>query len=227
VEWLSAKMRDNNFTVSTMHGDMPQQERDAIMGEFRSAATRVLITTDVWARGLDMLNKTAKIVGILKVGINDKTVSLVINYDLPNNRELYIHRIGRSGRFGRKHVLKLQNQELTDKICNKLGGHYTDLSSRKGGSNVMEKCISSSNKEMKYGVEEFLENRRHSANLPATSMFRIESIIDVLQPSSTRTRVSRTVRSEIIVSESVSKENVDDANVTPIVAIEHRACHDH
>ncbi|KHG11766.1 Eukaryotic initiation factor 4A-3 [Gossypium arboreum] len=84
VDWLTEKMRSNNFTVSSMHGDMPQKERDAIMAEFRDGATRVLITTDVWARGLD--------------------VSLVINYDLPNNRELYIHRIGRSGRFGRKGV---------------------------------------------------------------------------------------------------------------------------
>lgn len=48
------KMRENNFTVSSMHGDMPQKERDAIMKEFREAATRVLITTDVWARGLDV-----------------------------------------------------------------------------------------------------------------------------------------------------------------------------
>lgn len=47
-------MRENNFTVSSMHGDMPQKERDAIMGEFRSGTTRVLITTDVWARGLDV-----------------------------------------------------------------------------------------------------------------------------------------------------------------------------
>jgi ATP-dependent RNA helicase len=85
VDWLTEKMRSNNFTVSAMHGDMPQKERDAIMAEFRSGTTRVLITTDVWARGLDV-----------------QQVSLVINYDLPNNRELYIHRIGRSGRFGRK-----------------------------------------------------------------------------------------------------------------------------
>lgn len=47
-------MRENNFTVSAMHGDMPQKERDAIMEEFRSGVTRVLITTDVWARGLDV-----------------------------------------------------------------------------------------------------------------------------------------------------------------------------
>ena len=87
VDWLTQKMRDANFTVSSMHGDMPQQERDAIMGDFRSGKSRVLIATDVWGRGLDV-----------------QQVSLVICYDLPNSRELYIHRIGRSGRFGRKGV---------------------------------------------------------------------------------------------------------------------------
>jgi len=70
-----------------MHGEMPQKERDSIMQEFRAGTSRVLITTDVWARGLDV-----------------QQVSLVINYDLPSNRENYIHRIGRSGRFGRKGV---------------------------------------------------------------------------------------------------------------------------
>jgi ATP-dependent RNA helicase len=87
VDWLTAKMRDANFTVSSMHGDMRQQDRDAIMGDFRGGKSRVLIATDVWGRGLDV-----------------QQVSLVINYDLPNSRELYIHRIGRSGRFGRKGV---------------------------------------------------------------------------------------------------------------------------
>ncbi|KAG2219978.1 hypothetical protein INT45_001877 [Circinella minor] len=87
VDWLTEKMRESNFTVSAMHGEMPQKERDAIMQEFRQGASRVLITTDVWARGIDV-----------------QQVSLVINYDLPSNRELYIHRIGRSGRFGRKGV---------------------------------------------------------------------------------------------------------------------------
>jgi ATP-dependent RNA helicase len=80
-------MREANFTVSSMHGEMPQKERDAIMAEFRQGSSRVLITTDVWARGIDVAQ-----------------VSLVINFDLPSNRENYIHRIGRSGRFGRKGV---------------------------------------------------------------------------------------------------------------------------
>jgi len=80
-------MREANFTVSCMHGDMNQKERDKIMTEFRAGNSRVLIATDIWGRGLDV-----------------QQVSLVINYDLPTNRELYIHRIGRSGRFGTKGV---------------------------------------------------------------------------------------------------------------------------
>jgi ATP-dependent RNA helicase len=47
-------MREANFTVTAMHGEMPQKERDAIMQEFRSGNSRVLITTDVWARGIDV-----------------------------------------------------------------------------------------------------------------------------------------------------------------------------
>uniref|UniRef100_A0A7S3IPK4 Helicase C-terminal domain-containing protein n=1 Tax=Strombidium inclinatum TaxID=197538 RepID=A0A7S3IPK4_9SPIT len=80
-------MREANFTVSHMHGGMPQKERDAIMSDFRSGQSRVLIATDLWGRGIDV-----------------QQVSLVICYDLPESRELYIHRIGRSGRFGKKGV---------------------------------------------------------------------------------------------------------------------------
>lgn len=87
VEWLTEKMHQRDFTVSAMHGDMEMQQRQLIMKEFRSGSSRVLITTDLLARGIDV-----------------QQVSLVINYDLPTNRENYIHRIGRSGRFGRKGI---------------------------------------------------------------------------------------------------------------------------
>ena len=87
VEWLAAQMRKANFAVVAMHGDMPQGERDEIMRQFRAGESRVLITTDLWARGIDVTQ-----------------ISMVINYEVPNNREQYIHRIGRSGRFGRKGV---------------------------------------------------------------------------------------------------------------------------
>merc|ERR1711907_277673 len=62
-------------------------KRDTIMKEFRTGATRVLITTDLLARGIDV-----------------QQVGLVINYELPFKKENYIHRIGRAGRFGRKGV---------------------------------------------------------------------------------------------------------------------------
>ena len=66
---------------------MDQKQREILMKEFRTGTSRVLITTDLLARGIDV-----------------QQVSLVINYDLPTNRENYIHRIGRGGRFGRKGV---------------------------------------------------------------------------------------------------------------------------
>jgi len=87
VDWLTEKMQSREFTVSAMHGEMTQAEREVIMREFRSGSSRVLITTDLLARGIDV-----------------QQISLVINYDLPANRENYIHRIGRGGRFGRKGV---------------------------------------------------------------------------------------------------------------------------
>merc|ERR1712080_447736 len=87
VDWLTERMHERDFTVSCMHGDMDQKERDIVMREFRTGSSRVLITTDLLARGIDV-----------------QQVSLVINYDLPTNRENYIHRIGRGGRFGRKGV---------------------------------------------------------------------------------------------------------------------------
>ena len=66
---------------------MLQRDRESIMNEFRNGSTRILITTDMLARGIDI-----------------QQVSLVINYDMPKYPQTYIHRIGRSGRYGRKGV---------------------------------------------------------------------------------------------------------------------------
>jgi len=71
--------------VSTMHGEMEQSKREVVMRQFRQGAVRVLITTDLLARGIDV-----------------QQVGLVINYEIPSQKENYIHRIGRAGRFGRK-----------------------------------------------------------------------------------------------------------------------------
>jgi translation initiation factor 4A len=87
VDFLNDQLTKRDFTTSTMHAELDQKERDLVMREFRSGSSRVLISTDLLARGIDV-----------------QQVSLVINYDLPSNMENYLHRIGRSGRFGRKGV---------------------------------------------------------------------------------------------------------------------------
>lgn len=87
ADWIKDRLIANGFTVECIHGDMRQQERDDIINGFRLGEHRILLATDIIARGIDI-----------------QQVSLVINYDMPRYREVYIHRIGRSGRFGRKGV---------------------------------------------------------------------------------------------------------------------------
>lgn len=83
VDQLAKAMRIMGHRVEGLHGDMSQRERDAVMFKFRSRSIDVLVATDVAARGIDV-----------------KDVQAVFNYDLPQNAEYYVHRIGRTGRAG-------------------------------------------------------------------------------------------------------------------------------
>mmetsp|Transcript_44149 Transcript_44149/g.137494 ORF Transcript_44149/g.137494 Transcript_44149/m.137494 type:complete len:395 (+) Transcript_44149:88-1272(+) len=85
ADMLSDQLSDREFVVSTIHAQLEQKQRDLVMREFRCGTTRVLISTDLLGRGIDVQH-----------------VSLVVNYDMPPDMEQYLHRIGRSGRFGRK-----------------------------------------------------------------------------------------------------------------------------
>nr|CAX76293.1 Eukaryotic initiation factor 4A [Schistosoma japonicum] len=85
ASYLSEELANRNFQVSCINSDMEQEKRDRVMEEYRSGRSRILLSTDVLARGIDV-----------------QQVSLVVNYDLPGDHETYIHRIGRGGRFGRK-----------------------------------------------------------------------------------------------------------------------------
>lgn len=87
VDEIHHKLTSKNFTVTSIHSDMPQAERTRIVNEFRNGESRILLSTDLLSRGIDV-----------------QQVSVVINYDIPSNVDNYIHRIGRSGRFGRKGV---------------------------------------------------------------------------------------------------------------------------
>lgn len=85
VVWLTDKLVTNDFAVSSIHGSMSQDERDEKLKLLRKGQTRLLVTTDVLSRGIDV-----------------QQLSMVINFDLPFESETYIHRIGRCGRYGRK-----------------------------------------------------------------------------------------------------------------------------
>lgn len=89
ADFLSKIMKNDGFSVSLIHGDLTPQERDASLQDFLHAKTKILISTNVFARGMDI-----------------PQVNLIVNFDIPNyssdeDQQIYIHRIGRSGRFNR------------------------------------------------------------------------------------------------------------------------------
>lgn len=85
VKTLYEQLQEKNFACACIHSDMDQAERNKVIDEFRKGEQRILIATNIVARGIDVQN-----------------VSLVVNFDIPKSPETYLHRIGRSGRFGRK-----------------------------------------------------------------------------------------------------------------------------
>ena len=87
VSELARRLNMNNFSVTAIHSDLTHSERVAIIKDFREGKSRILLSTDLLSRGIDV-----------------QQVSIVLNYDIPYIIENYIHRIGRSGRFGRKGV---------------------------------------------------------------------------------------------------------------------------
>ncbi len=107
VEELAEVIKKAGYQAEGLHGDLAQHQRDVVMGRFRNGSTNILIATDVAARGID---------------VDD--VEAVINYDIPQDIEYYVHRIGRTGRAGRtgrsftfvsgKEIFKIREIE---KIC--------------------------------------------------------------------------------------------------------------
>jgi len=118
---LKSDLQARDFPVSSIHGEMPPHVRKEILDQFRKGKFRILISTDLLARGIDVHG-----------------VSLVINFDLPRNpehrinpdllrvhAEKYLHRIGRSGRFGRKGVaINLIGSKMDFDLKEELEGHY-------------------------------------------------------------------------------------------------------
>jgi ATP-independent RNA helicase DbpA len=87
VHEIAAYLADQKVDSSALHGDLEQRERDRVMTMFRNGSSRILVATDIAARGLDIEN-----------------LELVVNFDLPQQPETFVHRIGRTGRAGKKGV---------------------------------------------------------------------------------------------------------------------------
>jgi ATP-independent RNA helicase DbpA len=84
VDELADFLREAGHSVGRLHGDLEQAERERVMAKFRNLSTRILVATDVAARGIDVIGLDA-----------------VINFDLPSDPQVYVHRIGRTGRAGK------------------------------------------------------------------------------------------------------------------------------
>lgn len=98
---LSKKLFDAGINAKEIHGDLDQQKRERVMGRFRKHQLRVLVATDLAARGIDV-----------------SAISHIINYDIPQDAHVYVHRIGRTGRMGARGtaislVTRDQGDELT------------------------------------------------------------------------------------------------------------------
>lgn len=116
VDELEMRLKERNYAISTIHGGMSQFRRNQILDNFRLGASRILIATDVLSRGIDI-----------------QQVSLVINYDLPIRIESYIHRIGRSGRYGKKGIavnfMTVDDIRKMDTIAKNFNANITPLPS--------------------------------------------------------------------------------------------------
>lgn len=84
VDELTSALQTRGYSAEALHGDMKQSERDRVMTKFRKGLIEILVATDVAARGIDVNN-----------------IEAVFNYDIPNDEEYYVHRIGRTGRAGK------------------------------------------------------------------------------------------------------------------------------
>ena len=170
VDSVQVYLRKMGFMALALHGDMPQNVRKKVMAEYKSEPNNILVTTDVAARGIDV-----------------KDIISVINFDLPQNNEYYIHRVGRTGRAGKDgNAYTLLNtpeqvkelQEIEKKTKSKivlssltLGGNTEQNLQNKNKQKIGKKLnIKSREKRaLMYGNREKTKTRSGSINVKGNS----------------------------------------------------------
>ena len=110
-ETLSDMLTKNNFPSIAIHADLPQEERIKLFDLFKEFKKRIMVATELYGRGVDFLK-----------------VNTVINYDMSNTAEAYIHRVGRAGRFGTKGItITFLASEEDQKIFDELTKNYPNI----------------------------------------------------------------------------------------------------
>ena len=110
-ETLSDMLTKNNFPSIAIHADLPQEERIRLFDLFKEFKKRIMVATELYGRGVDFLK-----------------VNTVINYDMSNTAEAYIHRVGRAGRFGTKGItITFLASEEDQKIFDELTKNYPNI----------------------------------------------------------------------------------------------------
>ena len=144
VDEITMELQKHAYNVEAMHGDMAQNARMHTLRRFKEGKTQFLIATDVAARGIDV-----------------ETVSHVINYELPQEDELYVHRIGRTGRAGNKgeaySIITSREVRFLRKIERKTNSHFEELEIPS-----LDDIFNQKIKELLFDVQKVMDENKHA-----------------------------------------------------------------
>ena len=158
VDFVFRSLKRQGFKVDSIHGDMTQKTRDTVMNKFRNGNIQILIATDIAARGID---------------VNE--VEVVVNYDIPQNPEDYVHRIGRTARAGNSGYAFniVANYESRDLVKIRKAYNFTI---RKKNIPTFEEIESIKNKKIMDEVKKLIENNQLGDYVKVVSSYNFDSI---------------------------------------------------
>lgn len=193
VDNLIEKLKNNGYKAECLHGDIKQAQRDRIMKRFKQGEFQILVATDVVARGIDV-----------------EELELVINYDIPQEEEYYVHRIGRTGRNGKigkaytfvvgKGKSKLLNIQK-----------YANTKIIKGKIPTLEEINKVKNQKIVDNIEEMIEKNEESE--------LAEKVLNKLMENNKLETVAKALINIIINENSSDKECQIDINPDEMVKL--------
>lgn len=193
VDNLIEKLKNNGYKAECLHGDIKQAQRDRIMKRFKQGEFQILVATDVVARGIDV-----------------EELELVINYDIPQEEEYYVHRIGRTGRNGKigKAYTFVVGKEKS-KLLNIQ--KYANTKIIKGKIPTLEEINKVKNQKIVDNIEEMIEKNEESE--------LAEKVLNKLMENNKLETVTKALINIIINENSSDKECQIDINPDEMVKL--------